>query len=97
MTKQWIALAAACGLFSLSQIALAGKPCPWNDKQLPEGSKVCKAGTMQQCKDGQWKSLEIKCTTRFREGERADAMDLRAPVEARLARERIIARIAPAS
>jgi hypothetical protein len=88
MTKQLLALALACALSSLSPIALAGKPCPWNDKQLPEQSRVCKAGTMQQCKDGQWESTGIKCTARLREGDRADVLG---------ARDRIIARIAPAS
>lgn len=98
MLKQLSALALACGLLSLSPIALAGKPCPWNDKQLPEKSKVCKAGTIQQCKDGQWESTGIKCTARFREGGRAGALGERAlQAEARLARNRILARIAPSS
>ena len=98
MIKQLSALALACALSSLSPIALAGKPCPWNDKQLPEKSKVCKAGTIQQCKDGQWESTGVKCTPRFREGDRADALgDRSLQAEARLARDRILARIAPAS
>lgn len=98
MTKQLLALALACALSSLSPIALAGKPCPWNDKQLPEKSKVCKAGTIQQCKDGQWESTGIKCTPRLREDGRADVPGiLGLQTDARLARERVLARIAPAS
>ena len=98
MTKQLLALALACGLSSLSPIALAGKPCPWNDKQLPENSRVCRAGTINQCTDGKWESTGVKCTARFREDARADAPGvLGLQAEARLARERILARIAPAS
>ncbi len=96
MSKQLIALAAACGLLSLSSIAFAGKPCPWNDKQLPEKSRVCKAGTMQECVAGQWQSTGVKCTPpRFQEDHRAAVRGTQA--EPSLARERILARIAPAS
>ena len=98
MTKQLITLAVACSLFSIGSIAYAGKPCPFDDKQLPEKSKVCKAGTIQQCTDGQWKSLGIKCTSKFREDERVDASGVRRGLgEPRLQRDRIVARIAPAS
>ena len=98
MIKLLSALVLACGLLSLSPIALAGKPCPSNDKQLPEKSRVCKNGTVQQCKDGQWESTGVKCTAKFSEGGGADALGARGlQADARLARERILARIAPAS
>jgi hypothetical protein len=59
---------------------------------------VCKAGTIQQCEDGQWHSLGIKCTARFREDDRADATGIHRMLgEPRLQRDRIVARIAPAS
>ena len=98
MSRQLIALAAACGLLSLSSVAFAGKPCPWNDKQVPEKTKVCKAGTIQQCVDGQWHSTGVTCTSRFQDERRSDALGARGlQPETRLARERLLARIAPAS
>ena len=98
MSKRLMTLALACTLLSIGSIAQAGKPCPWNDKQLPEKSRICKAGTIQQCQDGQWQSTGIRCTARFRQDERAEATEvLRTPAGSRLARERVVARIAPAS
>ena len=98
MTRYLLPLALAFTLSATSSAAFAGKRCPWNDKELPEGSRVCKGGTIQQCKDGQWVSLGIKCTARLRDDDRADTAGVRRlSAEPRLARERIVARIAPAS
>ena len=98
MIRHPILLALAFALSAIGSTAHAGKPCPYNDKLHPEQSRVCKAGTIQVCEDGQWKSLGIKCTPRFGEDDRADAAGVRRmPVEPRLQRDRLVARIAPAS
>jgi hypothetical protein len=74
MTKPLLVLAAACTLFSISSTAFAGLPCPFNDKKHAEGTKLCRNGTIQQCKDGQWVDLGMKCSTpKFQEDERAAA------------------------
>ena len=97
MTRYLISLALAFSLSATSSAAFAGKPCPWNDQQLPEKSKVCKAGTIQQCQDGQWVSLGIKCTARLREDDRANAAGARRLLgDPSPARDRLVARIAPA-
>ena len=77
MTRYLIPLALALTLSAMGSSAFAGKRCPWNDKELAEGSRVCKAGTIQECHDGQWQSLGIKCTARLREDDRADAAGMR--------------------
>lgn len=98
MTRNLLLLALAFTLSAIGPTALAGKPCPYNDKMQPEKSRVCKAGTIQQCEDGQWKSLGIKCSSKFREDDRADAASARRMlVEPRPQRDRIVARIAPQS
>jgi hypothetical protein len=94
MTRHLITLALALSLSAPGSTALAGKRCPWNDKEEPENAKICKAGTMQVCKDGQWVSLGTKCSAKFRDDDRADAPGARRwfgepqPV-------RIVARITP--
>jgi hypothetical protein len=86
MSKNLLLLAFAISLGATSSSALAGKPCPWNDKEQPEKSRICKAGTIQVCNDGQWVSLGIKCTAKLREDARADtAGSLRLPLVARIA------------
>ena len=98
MTRQLITLALALGLSSIGSAALAGKPCPFNDKEQPEKSRVCRAGTIQQCEDGQWVSLGIKCTSRVHEGGYATlTLTRRILGEASLRRDAIVARIAPQS
>ena len=67
MTKRLLGLALAIATSALAGGAHAGLPCPWNDKQLPEGSKICKGGTINVCRDGQWTSLGTQCTARLRE------------------------------
>lgn len=61
MTKYLLPLALAFSLSATSSLALAGKRCPWNDKEEPENARICKDGTIQVCKDGQWISLGTKC------------------------------------
>ena len=73
MTRHLITLALALGLSAVGSTALAGKRCPWNDKEEPENARICKAGTLQVCKDGQWVSLGTKCSAKFRDDDRADA------------------------
>ncbi len=96
MTKQLLALAAACALFSIGSTAFAGAPCPFNDKKQPEGTKLCRNGTIQQCQDGQWINLGMKCSsTRFQEDERAAAPALeRILGESRHRPNAILARLA---
>ena len=98
MRKHLLTLALAFGLSAIGTAAFAGKPCPFNDKQQPEKSKVCRAGTIQQCEDGQWVDLGIKCTSRLLEGGYA-ALTLTRRIlgEASLRRDAIVARIAPQS
>ena len=67
------AVALALALSAAAPAALAGKPCPWNDTQQPEKSKICKAGTIQICQDGQWVSTGVKCTAKLGELGRAEA------------------------
>ncbi len=96
MTRHLITLALAFTLSAIGSPALAGKPCPFNDKEMPEKSKVCRAGTIQQCQDGQWVNLGIKCSSRLREGGYAAlTLSRRILGEANLRREAIVARIAP--
>lgn len=86
MSKNLILAAVAIALSATGSSALAGKPCPWNDREQPEKSRVCKAGTMQVCKDGQWVSLGIKCTAKLREDASADTAGTRQlPLLARIA------------
>ena len=98
MSKNPLLLAVALILGATGTAALAGKPCPWKDKQEPEKSRICKAGTIQECQDGQWVSLGTKCSAKFREDDRADAGNpRRLPGELRPHSDRIVARIAPKS
>jgi len=98
MTRNLTLLALAFALLASGTPALAGKRCPWNDKEQPEKSTVCKGGTVHRCEDGQWISLGTKCTARFHEDDRADASGLRRVLDAaRPQSDRIVARIAPAS
>lgn len=96
MKKHSILLAFALTLSASGTTALAGKPCPWNDKEQPEKSRICKAGTIQVCHDGQWVSLGIKCTAKLHQDDRADAAGLRRLLgEPPPQNDRIVARIAP--
>ena len=96
MTKIFLGLALAIGLGALASSAYAGLPCPWNDKQLPEGSKICKGGRVNICRDGQWSSLGTKCSARLRED--VGAAKLRRVLgEPRAPRAALLARIAAAS
>ncbi len=98
MTRYLTLLALAVTLFATGTPALAGKRCPWNDKEQPEKSTICKGGTIHRCEDGQWISLGTKCTARYQEDARADASGLRRVLgAARPQNDRILARIAPAS
>jgi hypothetical protein len=91
-------LTLAFCLSAVGSPALAGKPCPFNDKQLPEESKVCRAGTIQQCEDGKWVDLGIKCTSRLHEGGyAATAIAPRTLAVINPRRDAIVARIAPRS
>jgi N-acetylneuraminic acid mutarotase len=98
MIKRFIMLAIAFGLFSIGAAAQAGKPCPWDDKQLPEKSKICRFGTIHQCEDGQWVSLGTRCTANFQEDRHAGLSAARRILgEPRPQRDAIVARIAPQS
>ncbi len=98
MIKHFMLLAVAIGLFSIGSAAQAGKPCPWNDKQYPEQSKICRAGTIHQCEDGQWISLGTKCASNFQEdGHAALSVARRLLGESRPQRDALVARIAPQS
>jgi hypothetical protein len=97
LRKHLITLALAFGLSAIGPAAHAGKPCPFNDKEQPEKSKVCRAGTIQQCEDGQWVNLGIKCTSRLREGGYAALTLTRIAGDAGVRRDTIVARIAPQS
>lgn len=98
MTRRLITLAVAFGLSALGSTAFAGKPCPFSDKQQPEKSKVCRAGTIHVCEDGQWKSLGIKCTSKLQEdGHAALSVTRRVLGEASPQRSAIVARIEPQS
>jgi len=97
MTGHLIIAAFAPGLSAVGSAAYAGNRCPFNDKELPEKSKVCRAGTIQVCEDGQWRSLGIKCTSKFSEDDRAASSVRRQPAAPRPQRDRIVARIAPRS
>ena len=35
--------------------------CTWNGIEYSDGATVCQAGTLHQCRDGQWDSLGSKC------------------------------------
>lgn len=67
MTRHLITLAVAFGLCAVGSTALAGKSCPFNDQMRPEKSRVCKAGAIHVCEDGQWIRLDIKCTAKLHE------------------------------
>ena len=98
MTKQLKIAAAALALFSIGSSAHAGQPCPFNDKQLPENTTVCRAGTIQRCEDGQWISLGIACTSKYQEDDHAALSSARRMLgEASSRRNAIVARIAPQS
>ena len=98
MTRHLITLALALALSAIGFPALAGKPCPFNDKELPEKSKVCRAGTIQQCEDGKWVDLGMKCTSRLHDG--GYAATTITPLTLGMInprRDAIVARIAPQS
>jgi len=101
MTRHSIMLVLAIALFSIGSTAHAGKRCPWNDKQYPEKSKLCRSGTLHQCEDGQWVSLGTKCSgsgLRFQDDAYASLSSARRMLgEPRPQRDAIIARIAPQS
>jgi hypothetical protein len=98
MTKQLKIAAAALALFSIGSSAHAGLPCPFNDKNLPEQTKVCRAGTIHRCEDGQWINLGIKCTSNYQEDAHAALSSTRRILgEASPRRNAIVARIAPQS
>jgi hypothetical protein len=98
MTKQLKIAAAALALFSIGSSAYAaGLPCPFNDKKLPEKTKVCRAGTIHRCEDGQWINLGMKCSN-YKEDELAALANTRRILgEASPRRSAIVARIAPQS
>lgn len=98
MTRHLIIVAVAFCLAAIGSTAYAGLPCPYNDKEHPEKSRVCKAGTIQVCEDGQWISLGIKCTPRFQEDDHAAlSLGRRILGEPSPQRDAIVARIAPQS
>jgi hypothetical protein len=98
MTRHLITLALAFGLSAVGSTALAGKPCPFDDKHRPEKSRVCRAGTIHVCEDGQWISLGIKCTSKLQEdGHAGLSVTRRILGEASPQRDAIVARIAPRS
>ena len=94
MTRHSIVLAVAFALLSIGTAAHAGKPCPWNDKQYPEKYKICRAGTIHQCEDGQWIDQGTTCSSKFQEDGHAALSIARQPNSRR---DAIVARIAPQS
>lgn len=76
MNRHVISAAFALALGAAAPAALAGKPCPWNDKHQPEKSKVCKGGTIRVCQDGQWVSTGAKCTAKLGELSATDPADI---------------------
>ena len=101
MTRGSIMLALGVALLSIASAAHAGKRCPWDDKQLPEKSKVCRSGTIHLCEDGQWVDQGTKCSgsgPRFQGDEQASLSTVRRIFgEPRSQRDAIVARIAPLS
>jgi hypothetical protein len=97
MIKQLKTAAAALALFSIGSSAYAGLPCPFNDKKLPEKTKVCRAGTIHRCEDGQWINLGMKCSNYQDDQLAALSLTRRILGEASPRRNAIVARIAPQS
>jgi len=98
MIKRFILLAVAFGLLLIGSAAYAGKPCPWNDKQLPEKTKLCRFGTIHQCEDGQWIDQGTRCASNLQQdGHAALSAARRILGESRPQRDAIVARIAPRS
>ncbi len=98
MTRHLINLAVAFCLCAVGSIAFAGKTCPFDDQMRPEKFRVCKAGTIHVCEDGQWISLGIKCTSQSQEGGHARLSVIRRMLgEASPQRNAIVGRLAPQS